>query len=496
MYREILVQVADEETKVAVLEDGKLVEIYVERAPDQRLAGNIYKGVTRNVLPGMQAAFVDIGLGKNAFLYVEDALANTNWQSGDGNSIKDGVRPNISDVIKEGQELLVQIAKEPVGTKGARVTTQITLPGRYLVLMPSVDYIGISRRIDDEVERERLKEIADGIKPVNMGLIVRTVAEGALAEELEQDMESLLKTWQRILRREENVSGPALIHRDVELVQRIIRDIFNDDIQKLSVNSRTVLDRIFEFAEEVDTQLKGKVFLSDTNNLFAKYAVDYELIQALRNKVWLNNGGYLVIDQMEALTAIDVNTGKFVGTTNLADTVFKTNIEAAVEIARQLRLRNIGGIIIIDFIDMQDENHKEEVLSVLGEELKKDKIKAHILGITPLGLVELTRKKVGQSLSSTLEKICPYCGGKGRILSEETVYLTLKKDMRETATVSSANTLLVELHPLVADFLTRDGGTNLKDLEKELNVNLVIKEKEGCCIEKYDINPIYSHRSK
>ena len=496
MYREIVVQVADEETKVAVLEDNQVVEVYVERAPDQRLAGNIYKGVTRNVLPGMQAAFIDVGLGKNAFLYVEDALVNTTWQMGDGHGAKDGVRPNISDVIKEGQEVVVQIVKEPVGTKGARVTTQITLPGRYLVLMPAVDYVGISRRIVDEVERERLKEIADAIKPEQMGLIVRTVAEGAAQEELEADIASLLDTWQRILRREENVAGPALIHRDVDLVGRIIRDVFSDDIQKLSVNSRAVLDRIFEFADEVDAHLKSKVFLSDTDNLFAKYAVDYEIAQALKSKVWLNNGGYLIIDQVEALTAIDVNTGKFVGTTTLADTVLKTNLEAAAEIARQLRLRNIGGIIIIDFIDMQDEQHKEAVLNSLAEELKKDKIKAHILGITPLGLVELTRKKVGQSLSSTMEKTCPYCNGKGRVLSEETVFLALKKDLRETATVSSANTLLVEVHPLVAEYLTKEGGTTLQELESEMNVNLVLQEKDGCCLEKYDINPIYSRKSR
>lgn len=491
MYREILVQAAGEETKVAVLEDGHLVEIYVERTPDQRLVGNIYKGLVKNVLPGMQAAFVDIGLEKNSFLYVQDALDNAFWQDEETTLYRDGVQPSIRDIVKEGQGIVVQIAKEPAGTKGARVTTQITLPGRYLVLMPTMDYIGISRRIENEGERERLRTIAEKVKPHNMGIIVRTVAEGALESELNQDIESLLKIWERIRNKAQNTSAPSLLHKDLELVQRILRDIFSDDVHRLSVNSRAVLERVIDFLDVTDPHLKGKVFLSDTINLFAKYAVDHELAQALKRKVWLKSGGYLIIDQMEALTAIDVNTGKFVGSTDLADTILKTNTEAAREIARQLRLRNIGGIIIIDFIDMQDQEHKDTILSVLEDELKKDKTKAHILGITPLGLVEMTRKKVRQTLSSTMEKVCPYCEGKGRVLSEETVYLDLKASLREAAARTTAEHLVVEAHPLVASYLMNAAEEDLQELKQELGIRVIVKGKENYHIEKYEIKPVY-----
>ncbi|MDD2211822.1 MAG: Rne/Rng family ribonuclease [Clostridia bacterium] len=421
MYREILIQAAEEETKVAVLEEGQLVEIYVEREPDQRLVGNIYKGVVKNVLPGMQAAFVDIGLEKNAFLYVEDVWTNLLGPGGESRTEHpaEAIRPNIRDLVKEGQELVVQIAKEPVGTKGARITTNLALPGRYLVLLPMADYIGISRRITDEAERERLKDIAEQLKPEKIGLIVRTVAEGACPEALGQDRQKLLKMWERLMLRAENTSGPLLLHQDLGLVQRVLRDVFSGDIQKLSVNARSVMAMIIDYLDIVDESLKNRVFLSDTAKLFAKYAVEQEIAQALKRKVWLKNGGYIVIDETEALTAIDVNTGKFIGSKDLADTVLKTNCEAVREIARQLRLRNIGGIIIIDFIDMDTENDRQKLLAVLEEELKKDKVKTHILGITSLGFVEMTRKKVRQSLSSTLEKCCPYCGGKGRVLSEQ-----------------------------------------------------------------------------
>jgi ribonuclease G len=482
MYREILVQVAENETKVAVLEEGQLAEIYVERGQNQRLVGNIYKGVVKNVLPGMQAAFVDIGLEKNAFLYVEDVLVNV-----------ETIQPNIRDLVKEGQEIVVQIVKEPAGTKGARITTKLTLPGRYLVLMPKVDYVGISRRIEDEAERERLKEIAEQFKPENAGLIVRTVAEGALKEVFSQDIQSLLKMWERIMLREENTSGPALLHKDLELVQRVLRDVFSEDIQKLSINSRTVMEKIIDYLDVVDESLKSRVFLSDTSKLFEKYAIEQEIIQALKRKVWLKNGGYIIIDQTEALTAIDVNTGKFIGATDLADTVLRTNCEAAREIARQLRLRNIGGIIIIDFIDMNTENHRQRVLAVLDEELKKDKVKTHILGITSLGFVEMTRKKVRQSLSNALEKNCPYCEGKGRILSEQTVYLMLKEELREVVARTSATHIVIVAHPLVAALIIGVGGTEQFNLEKELGKKIIIKGKEQFHLTEYLIRPVYNN---
>jgi ribonuclease G len=416
--REILMQVLNDETKVAVLEDGQLVEIYAERNVNQRVVGNIYKGVVKNVLPGMQAAFVDIGLEKNAFLYVMDAAPQpkAEWDAKDRTNKMP--LPNIRDLVKEGQEIVVQIVKEPVGTKGARITAQLTIPGRWLVLMPTVDYVAISRRILNETERIRLKDVAQSLKPEGMGLIVRTVAEGAQPEELERDVKQLLKIWEGILSKQHKSSAPVLIHEDLELYQRILRDIFSDEVVRLFVNSRAVHDKVMEFVDMMEPRLKGKVYVNNIADLFEKYSVNEELTQALNRKVWLKNGGYLIFDHTEALTAVDVNTGKYVGSTNLADTVLKTNLEAAREIARQLKLRNVGGIIIIDFIDMQDNGHKAQVLEYLQEEFKKDKVRTHILGITSLGLVEVTRKKVRQSLSSTLEEICPHCNGKGRIMSD------------------------------------------------------------------------------
>jgi ribonuclease G len=403
-------QVLDDETKVAVLEDGQLVEIYAERDVSQRVVSNIYKGIVKNVLPGMQAAFVDIGLAKNAFLYVMDAASHPRHEW--------SVMPNIRDLVKVGQEIVVQIVKESVGSKGVRITTQLTIPGRWLVLMPTMDYVAVSRRILNESERTRLKSIAQDLKPEGMGLIVRTVAEGAQPEELERDKEQLLKMWEGIVTRGDRCAAPALIHKDLELYQRILRDIFSDEVTRLSVNSRVIHEKVVEFVDMMEPRLKGKVYVNNIAELFEKYAVNDELTQALNRKVWLKSGGYLVFDHTEALTAIDVNTGKYVGSTNLADTVLKTNLEAAREIARQLKLRNVGGIIIIDFIDMQDEKHKTQVLDYLQKEFKKDKVRTHILGITSLGLVEVTRKKVRQSLSSTLEEVCPYCGGKGRIIAD------------------------------------------------------------------------------
>lgn len=491
--KEILVEVYDEETKVAVLEDDQLVEIYVERAPNPRLGGNIYKGIIKNVLPGMQAAFIDIGLERNAFLYVQDAIAQME-EHDEEEHFKEKIPLNIMDVVKEGQELVVQVAKEPVGTKGARVTTRLTLPGRYLVLIPNVEYIGISRRIENEEERERLKKVTQEIKPPNTGVIIRTVAEGASAEELKQDIDHLLKIYQRIIERAEKLAAPSVIHKDLELIQRILRDVFSEDTQKLYVNSRMVLERVLEYLDITDPSLKGRVFLQHTGNLFAEHAIDYELTQALKRKVWLKSGGYLIIDQVEALTAIDVNTGKFVGKTNLADTVLKTNVEAAKEIARQLRLRNIGGIVIVDFIDMHNPEHQQQVLKVLENEIKRDRVKVHILGITPLGLVEMTRKKIRQSLSSTLERVCPCCEGKGKVLSEETIYYSLIADLKAMTERTAASRFIVYVNPHMAGYVSET--ERLEYLHNSVGVPVSLKTKDGFELDKYEIQPVYQDQSE
>lgn len=488
MLKEIVVNVGEEETRVAVLEDKVLVEIYIERSINQRLAGNIFKGRVENVLPGMQAAFVNIGLEKNAFLYVEDALPSNSSEGSGQTGYTLGT--NICDILKQGQEIMVQIVKEPIGTKGPRVTTHITLPGRFLVLMPTVDYIGISRRIESERERERLKDLANRVKPEGMGAIVRTVAEGIEEEELRQDIALLTKLWRKILSRSAHGTVPNVVHRDLELVQRILRDVFTEDVDRLILDSRYEYEKVLEFVDISDPRLKLKVSLDERENIFTEYGIEQEIEKALKQKVWLKCGGYLVIDQSEALTAIDVNTGKYVGTTNLEDTVLRTNLEAVSEIARQLRLRKIGGIVIVDFIDMSQEAHRNEVLQALEEEIRKDKTKTNILGITQLGLVEMTRKKVSPSLSEVLQKPCPYCEGRGKVLSEETLGINYKNQIYNVARQTTAQTILVEANPVVAARLIGSGGASLRDLESKTGKSLYIRGSTSHHIESITIRPL------
>jgi ribonuclease G len=488
--KEILIQVDADETAVAVLEDSRLMEIYLERPARERLAGNIYKARVANVLPGMQAAFVDIGLEKNAFLFVDDT---SGLEALEGETPPRS-RRRISDVVREGQEILVQVIKEPQGSKGARVTTQISLPGRYVVLMPNVNYIGISRRISDEEERERLKTLARVAKPRRMGLIVRTVAAGATEEELREDTRVLTQTWKKIRDQARRHRAPQLIHRDVELSLRILRDIYTEDVTRLLVNSRATYTRVFEIMSGRVADLQQRVVLREGIDLFDLYGVQNQVEQALKRKVWLKRGGYLIIDQMEALTAIDVNTGKYVGRHNLAETVLTTNLEAAVEVARQLRLRNIGGIIIVDFIDMENPAHRERVIKALEKELVRDKVKTQILGFTRLGLLEMTRKKEQLELGSVLQQDCPYCHGTGKVLSEETVAFQARKEVLQLARSSQALALLVEANPGVAALLIGVGGANLRLYERRAGKKLIIKGNENFHREEVRLRELFDQR--
>ncbi|MTI84801.1 MAG: Rne/Rng family ribonuclease [Firmicutes bacterium] len=487
MYKEIVISVGEEESRVAVLENKNLVEMFIERALSQRVVGNIFKGRVENVLPGMQAAFVDIGLEKNAFLYVEDAYSGKEEELG-----RSDLGTNICDVVKQGQDIIVQIVKEPIGTKGARVTTQITLPGRYLVLMPTVDYIGISRRIEDEKERDRWRALASKVKPEGMGVIVRTAAEGVEDEDFIQDINMLERLWKKIINRSSSGPVPNLLHRDLELVQRILRDIFTEDVDRMIINSRSEYEKALDLLDIVNPGLKVKVVLEDRENLFEAMGIEKELEKVLKRKVWLKCGGYLVIDQAEALTAIDINTGKYVGSTNLEDTVLKTNLEASAEIARQLRLRNLGGIIIVDFIDMVQEEHRQKVLEKLEEEIKRDKTKTNILGITQLGLVEMTRKKVRPSLSEIMQKPCSYCEGRGKVLSEETLGINFKHQILQLARRTTADTILVEANPMVAARLIGSGGANLRELENRTGKTVYIRGSLGQHIESVSIKPLHN----
>lgn len=410
-FKEILVDVQHDRTVAAIIEEGSLMELYIEHEKNKRIVGNIYKGIVKDVLPGMQAAFVDIGLDRNSFLYVDEIV-----DIASNNRVEDtAVFENISCKVTKGQEILVQVTKEPLGTKGARISTKITLPGRFMVLMPTFNYIGVSRRIEDDKERERLKEIAGDIKAKNIGVIVRTAAEGAQYEDLEKDMNMLVNLWEKIYVSAQNVEAPQIVHEDQVLIQRVVRDLLTEDVCKLYTNSLSAKEKLQEYVGIAQPEFQKKILFQE-KNLLENYNVIFQINQALRRKVWLKSGAYIVIDQMEALTSIDVNTGRYVGKVNLKETVLSTNMQAAAEIARQLRLRNIGGIIIIDFIDMEDAEDKKSVLDKLENELKKDRTKTAIMGITQLGLVEMTRKKTRKGLESILLHNCPHCSGRGKIL--------------------------------------------------------------------------------
>ena len=496
MANEIVVDVGSEETRVALLENKELVEIYIERKHPERLVGNIYRGKVSSVLPGMQAAFIDIGYEKNAFLYVGDATAGKEYSEEEEDLYQDVKGQRIDEILRPGQEITVQVIKEPIGTKGPRVTTHITLPGRHLVLLPNADYIGISRRIEQEGERNKLKRIAEKIKPKGMGLIVRTASEGKSHDDFAHDMNFLMKLWESIKQREQSGAVPRCIHRDVNLVYRAVRDMFTWEIDKFVINDRAQYNKVIELIEMVSPALKFRVeYFSKSYDLFEYYQIDAKITRALARKVWLKCGGYLVVDKTEALTVIDVNTGKYVGEKNLEETVLKTNIEAAREIAKQLRLRDIGGIIIIDFIDMHEHQHQQMVLNTLKHELKKDRTKTTVVGMTGLGLIEMTRKKVRQELSTVMTIDCPYCDGTGRILSPETIARNLEKEIIRFLGQSIGNAVQVEVHPAVAAVLKGAHNEHIAKMEKVYNKKVVIKgsndlRHEEIRLKEIDINTL------
>ena len=493
MRREILVNVEPLETRAAILEDGELVELMVERPIQQRAVGNIYKGRVENVLPGMEAAFVSIGLEKNAFLHVGDAGAL--YDEEDGVEEQKSKRfVNIDDVVRPKQEIMVQVVKEAIGTKGARVTGNISLPGRYVVLTPTNDFIGVSRRISDDKERSRLKTWAEAAKPEGAGVIVRTVAEGRPEQELQQDMDFLTRLWQRVQRRAQVMTAPALLHKDLGLTFRIVRDMLTDEVQHVWIDSQEEYDRVVELADTMSPELRRHIRLwpAGQASLFDAFNLEPEIENAIRRKVWLHCGGYLVIDQTEALTVIDVNTGKFVGNRNLQETVVRTNLEAADEIARQIRLRDLAGIIVVDFIDMDRHDDRQKVLSTLEEMVRRDRTKVHVLGLTQLGLVEMTRKKVGHGLEGMLLRTCPDCEGRGRVLSEETMAQKVRREVRTLLRKENQEAVLVEVNPAVAALLIGTGGAHLREFEKEIGRTVHVRGAEDLRIETMRVKAVGS----
>jgi ribonuclease G len=476
MIKKILVNIGINEIRVAILEDGVLVEYSLEYPEEQKRAGNIYRGRVENVLPGMQAAFINIGEEKNAFLYIDDILhKEAESEGGD-----DQKSPTITDLLHEGQEVLVQMVKEPMGTKGARVVTQITIPGRYLVLLPTVDYIGISRKIETEAERERLKAVVAKFKTGGIGLIVRTVAEGVEAADLQTDYEFLLSIWKKINKKAAKSNCPALLYRDHDLLYRILRDYLSKDVTEIHIDDAEVHAKAIELVKVLAPSLKNRLRLYQGDlPLFEANNVNAQLQKALQRKIWLDCGAYLIIDQTEALTVIDVNTGKFTGSTSLEDTVFQTNLMAAGEIARQIRLRNLAGIIIVDFIDMVSDEERAQVIEKLTKEFEADKTKVNILGFTSLGLLELTRKKTKQSLKEQLLAECPHCDGTGFIPSLDNLAHQAARSVQQLARNVSDNAMLLGVNPQIASLLIGPGGVNLEKSERSVNKVIYIKGQEN-----------------
>ncbi|MCL5981582.1 MAG: Rne/Rng family ribonuclease [Firmicutes bacterium] len=485
MPKKIIINCDNRQTRVAVLEEGRPVEIYLERPVHLRVVGNIYKGVVANVLPGMQAAFVDIGLERNAFLYVDEAVVPAAGEIAGDTSRR---AKAIERLLRPGEEIMVQVVKEPFGNKGARLTRQITIPGRHLVLMPTAEYGGVSRRIENTAERERLKQIMATLRPEGMGLIARTVGEGMDEEAFRQDLQFLLSLWEGIQSRFQQKQAPQRLYQDLDLIYRIIRDLFSEQIEQLLVDTRYEYEKILEALEYVDPSLKTSVSLySGREPIFDAFGVDAEIERALSRIVWLDCGGNLVFDHTEALTVIDVNTGKYIGRTSLADTILKTNLEAAAEIMRQIRLRDIGGIIIIDFIDMEKEEHRRLILEKMAKELKDDRTKAHILGLTGLGLVEMTRKKARQGLGAVLQQPCPYCEGRGKVLSGDVVSAKIEAQLRHLLRNLDDEAVLLEMHQHVAGLFIGPGGAYLRKLEEETGKSVFVRGSETIHVEKYRV---------
>jgi ribonuclease G len=435
--KDILLEKTKNQTRLALVEDGALREIYVERQSQEELVGNIYVGRVMNVLPGMQAAFVDIGLEKNGFLYAGEAQGSAGDAAASAASRK--------KKLKAGQGILVQVLKEPGGTKGPRLTDNITLPGRMVVLMPMADGVGVSRRIEDDAARAQLFERATKLKPPDMGLIVRTAALEHDEAALEADVRYLQNVWADISVRANSHKPPALLHRELSLVHRAVRDMLVEDVESLKIDERTLYESAMRGAEMLGKSLCDKIELYQREGrLFDRYRVDAQLDKMLKRQVWLKSGGYIVIDDAEAMTVIDVNTGKFVGKSSLEETIFALNCEAAAEIAAQLRLRDIGGIVIVDFIDMDSDAHRSALLELFRDALKADRTKTNLVGMTGLGLVELTRKKVHQPICKTLQTVCPVCQGAGAIPSDETIARSALGALREHAALKGDGAFLIE----------------------------------------------------
>lgn len=463
MKKEILINSSEYETRVAILEDDRLVELYVERPQWQRLVGNIYNGKIKTVLPGMQAAFIDINHEKAAFLHGSDmghVGSGQRFESelvdedAPADIVRKGRRQGIETVLKEGQDVLIQVIKEPISTKGPRVTTEISIPGRYLVLVPDDDHVRVSKRISNWGEKRRLKKILNPLRPEGFGLIIRTEGEGVEEKEFQSDIKRLMKLWSRLMKRSERMAAPALLHKEEEIVTSIIRDVFTDDVERLLIDDRAEYRTVMGYVRQVMPHLKNRVELyKGATALFDLYKMEAEIDKMLDHKVWIKKGSYLVIDQTEAMVTIDINTGRFVGKGDQETTIFKTNIEAAREAARQIRLRDIGGLIICDFIDMYNRENRRRLFEEFRNAFKYDRAKRAINPVNEFGLLEMTRERIRPSLTMTFSEACPHCRGTGRIMSRETVATKIERWFNRAKVDRRFKKYSLSVNPMLAEML-------------------------------------------
>jgi ribonuclease G len=499
MGLEIAISVTREETRAAVLDNRVVTDLYIDRAKNKDFVGNIYRGRVVKVLPGMQAAFVDIGMEKAAFMHVSDLSTDTEpgdtlVESEEDDKGPEMPRPRrqttrpIEQLLQEGQELMVQISKGPIGTKGPRVTTYVSLPGRYLVFMPNVEHIGVSRRIPKDEERARLKEIMKRVRRPGCGYIVRTVSEGVKEEELRSDVEFLNVLWQDVLKKREQLPAPALLHTDLTLTFRVVRDLFTKKVDRLLVDSKSEYEAVKDFVHRFLPEQTSRIHYYDKEeSLFDHLGIEMEIARALSRKVWLKSGGHIVVDHTEAMTVIDVNTGRYVGKRDQEETILKNNLEAVKEIAYQIKLRGIGGLIIIDFIDMEREKNRDKVYQALVDAMASDKARTRISRISDLGLVEISRERVREDLLRTLSEPCRYCEGRGYTKSPPTVVYEIFRELRRLGRAPEEQKIILGVNPSVADLLYEEERQGVEDLERNGNVRIIVKADPLLHLEQYDI---------
>jgi len=515
MNKEMIVSSNGHETMVAILEDDLVAEVFVERERQRSVVGNVYKGRVSKVLPGMQSSFIDLGLERDGFLYVDDVINPEEFDKlddeeesgrprndgggaasgrGDSRSERDRPKAKIEELLREGQEIIVQVVKEPLGTKGARLTSHVTMPGRFLVFMPTVDHIGVSRKIESREERGRLRGIVREFRDetgFTGGVIIRTAASGRPKEDIVSDLVAFHKIWKEIRQRTESGRAPAVLYQEQSIVSRLLRDLLTEDYQAIRIDNATEYQRVLELVERIMPSLAPKVkHYSKPFPIFDEYGVQGEIDKALKSKVWLKSGGSIVINQTEALVAIDVNTGRYVGKKTagrLEDTIVKTNLEAVKEIVRQIRLRDLGGIIVLDLIDMEDKKNRQKVLQAVELELKKDRSPSKALQVSDFGLVIITRKRVKQSLERVLTEPCPYCSGSGVIKSSSTICFEILNEVKKVSPDLNGHRLLLRVNPDIARALKEEEQAVLKDLRQAIGKDVSIKADVHLHHEQFDV---------